>query len=288
MSNLRDLYQDVIFDHYKSPRNHHGLAHHTHVAHGDNVLCGDQVTVYLQLDGDVISDVSFEGSGCAISTASASLMTEALKGKKVAEAKQIFQRFHHLVTDTETDINTDTDTADTGPGSGLGKLEVLAGVREFPARVKCATLAWHTFQLALKDYIAPVPDETLRDNLIAALRTIYDPEIPVNILDLGLIYALDIDPMGNIGIEMTLTAPACPVAGTFPGVVEARLREIEGVRSVHVELVWEPAWSMDNMTDEVKLQLGLLSTQAKVWTSKRTPALQATQSLSHGRSTRQS
>ena len=155
-----------------------------------------------------------------------------------------------------TDANT--DTADTGPDSDLGKLEVLAGVREFPARVKCATLAWHTLQSALKDYIAPVSDEVLRENVIAALRTIYDPEIPVNILDLGLVYALDIDPQGNIEIEMTLTAPACPVAGTFPGIVEARLREIEGVKSVYVELVWEPPWSMDTMTDEVKLQLGLL------------------------------
>ncbi len=249
MSKLRDLYQEVIFDHYKSPRNHHALAHHTHVAHGDNVLCGDQVTVYLQIDGDLIADVSFEGSGCAISTASASLMTEALKGKTVAEAGQIFQKFHHLVTDADADAEPDPD---------LGKLEVLAGVREFPARVKCATLAWHTLQSALKDLIAPVADEALRENVIAALRTIYDPEIHVNILDLGLIYTLDIDPEGHIEIEMTLTAPACPVAGTFPGIVEARLGEVEGVKSAHVELVWEPPWSMDAMTDEVKLELGLL------------------------------
>ena len=255
MSKLRDLYQEVIFDHYKSPRNHHALAHHTHVAHGDNVLCGDQVTVYLQLDGDVIADVSFEGSGCAISMASASLMTEALKGKTVAEAGQIFQKFHHLITEDDT---SDATATDAEADSGLGKLEVLAGVREFPARVKCATLAWHTLQSALKDHLAPVADEALRENVIAALRTIYDPEIHVNILDLGLIYTLDIDPQGHIQIEMTLTAPACPVAGTFPGIVEARLGEVEGVESVHVELVWEPPWSMDAMTDEVKLELGLL------------------------------
>lgn len=104
----------------------------------------------------------------------------------------------------------------------------------------------------------PLPDEALRENVIAALRTVYDPEIHVNILDLGLIYTLDIDPQGNIEIEMTLTAPACPVAGTFPGIVEARLREVEGVKSVHVELVWEPPWSIDSMSDEVKLELGLL------------------------------
>jgi len=102
------------------------------------------------------------------------------------------------------------------------------------------------------------PDVRLREELIAALRTIYDPEIPVNIYDLGLIYALDIDAQGAVAIEMTLTAPACPVAGTFPATVETRLREVPGVSDVHVQLVWEPAWSMELMPEAVKLQLGLL------------------------------
>lgn len=101
-------------------------------------------------------------------------------------------------------------------------------------------------------------EDELRENVIAALRTVYDPEIHVNILDLGLIYLLEIDPDGNIEIEMTLTAPACPVAGTFPGIVEGCVGEVQGVKSVHVELVWEPAWSVDCMTDDVKLELGLL------------------------------
>jgi FeS assembly SUF system protein len=100
--------------------------------------------------------------------------------------------------------------------------------------------------------------EQLRQNLIATLRTIYDPEIPVNIFDLGLIYLIDIDPDGNVEIEMTLTAPGCPVAGTFPATVESRLSEVPGVNDVHVELVWEPAWSMDQLPDEAKLELGLL------------------------------
>lgn len=103
-----------------------------------------------------------------------------------------------------------------------------------------------------------VSEEELRDEIIAVLRTIYDPEIHVNILDLGLIYVLDIDEHGHVEIEMTLTAPACPVAGTFPSVVESRVNEVYGVKSVHVELVWEPPWSIDSMTDEVKLELGLL------------------------------
>jgi len=100
--------------------------------------------------------------------------------------------------------------------------------------------------------------DQLREDLITVLRTIYDPEIPVNIYDLGLIYNIDIDEQHNVNIDMTLTAPACPVAGTFPATVEERLNEVPGVNDVHVELVWEPAWSMDMLTDETKLELGLL------------------------------
>ncbi len=148
MSDLRDLYQDVIFDHYKTPRNHHALADASHVAHGHNRLCGDQVTVYLQLEDDVIAELSFEGAGCAISTASASLMTDALKGKTLGEAEHLFEAFHRMVTQDDTE-----------PDPALGKLEVLAGVREFPARVKCATLAWHTLQAALKKRSVPVSTE---------------------------------------------------------------------------------------------------------------------------------
>lgn len=148
MSDLRDLYQEVIFDHYRKPRNCHALACANHKAEGHNPLCGDQVTVYLKIENDVIEDLSFSGSGCAISTASASLMTEALKGKKVAEVEHLFQEFHHMVTSPE-------DT----PHEDIGKLEVLAGVREFPARVKCATLAWHTLHAALKDQLKAISTE---------------------------------------------------------------------------------------------------------------------------------
>lgn len=148
MSDLRDLYQEVIFDHYRKPRNCHALACANHKADGHNPLCGDQVTVYLKVENGVIEDLSFSGSGCAISTASASLMTEALKGKKVAEVEHLFQEFHQMVTSSE-------DT----PHEDIGKLEVLAGVREFPARVKCATLAWHTLHAALKDQLKAISTE---------------------------------------------------------------------------------------------------------------------------------
>jgi nitrogen fixation NifU-like protein len=140
MSDLRELYQEVILDHHKKPRNFRTLEGARHVE-GYNPLCGDKVTVYVKLDGDVVRDVSFQGSGCAISTASASMMTESLKGKTRAEAEALFQSFHALLTGKTP--------ADDG-SANLGKLQVFSGVREFPLRVKCATLAWHTFHAALE------------------------------------------------------------------------------------------------------------------------------------------
>lgn len=137
MSDLRDLYQEVIFDHNRHPRNFHKLEDANRVAEGFNPLCGDRLTVYLKVENGIIRDVSFEGKGCAISTASASLMTENLKGKTEAEAEKLFEAFHATVTGKGTS---------TAP---LGKLSVLTGVREYPARVKCATLAWHTVHAAL-------------------------------------------------------------------------------------------------------------------------------------------
>lgn len=137
---LSDLYQEIIIDHNRAPRNFRKIEAPTHRAEGYNPLCGDRLTVYLVLDGDgVIKDLSFEGSGCAISVASASLMTEQLVGKTESEAREIFDSFHHLVTER-----------DRVPDEALGKLAALAGVREYPARVKCATLCWHAMQSALE------------------------------------------------------------------------------------------------------------------------------------------
>ena len=142
MSDLRELYQEVILDHNKRPRNFRMIESPTRVAKGHNPLCGDRLTVYLNIDGDRIADVAFEGSGCAISKASASLMTEAVKGKTVAEAEALFQRFHNLVTSPPDEpVST----------NGLGKLAVFAGVREYPVRAKCASLAWHTMKNAVED-----------------------------------------------------------------------------------------------------------------------------------------
>jgi nitrogen fixation NifU-like protein len=140
MSDLRELYQEVILDHNRRPRNFRAIADATRTCEGFNPLCGDRLTLYLAIDGDLIRDVSFQGQGCAISKASASLMTESIRGKRVAHAEALFERFHHMVTLAPDAVE---DFAD------LGKLAVLAGVREFPMRVKCASLAWHTLKAAL-------------------------------------------------------------------------------------------------------------------------------------------
>ncbi len=139
---LKDLYQDVIIDHNRSPRNFGKLENPTQVAEGYNPLCGDKLNLYLTTEDDLITDVSFDGSGCAISVASASLMTDSLKGKTIEEAEQLFQNFHDLIMEEES--------PDQEQMQSLGKLAALAGVKEYPARVKCATLCWHTLHSAIQ------------------------------------------------------------------------------------------------------------------------------------------
>jgi nitrogen fixation NifU-like protein len=137
MSDTRDLYQEVILDHYKRPRNFGTLEHPDRTAVGHNPLCGDRVTVYVTMQGNTLADIRFQGSGCAISTASASLMTESVRGKTQSDAESIFDAFHKLVT------------GKNASPSNLGKLAAFSGVSEYPLRVKCASLAWHTLKAAL-------------------------------------------------------------------------------------------------------------------------------------------
>lgn len=147
MSGLRDLYQEVILDHNKRPRNFRAIDEPSHRAEGYNPLCGDRVTVYLNVEDGVIRDLTFQGSGCAISTASASLMTDALKGRSLAEVQALVDEFHDLVT------------GEGPPPQGIGKLAALSGVRDYPTRVKCATLAWHAVRAALEHRDEPVKTE---------------------------------------------------------------------------------------------------------------------------------
>ena len=142
MSELSELYQQVILDHNKKPRNFHKLETANRTAEGYNPLCGDQLNIYLQVEDDQVIDVSFEGSGCAISKASASMMTQAVKGKSKQEAELLFDEFHRMVTGR---LNEESEP------NQLGRLTIFAGVRDFPVRVKCATLAWHTLHAALNN-----------------------------------------------------------------------------------------------------------------------------------------
>jgi nitrogen fixation NifU-like protein len=141
MSELSELYQQVILDHNKRPRNFHKLETANRTAEGHNPLCGDQLTIYMQIEDEVVKDLSFEGSGCAISKAAASMMTQSLKGKTRKEAETLFDEFHRMVTGELDEQQTPNQ---------LGRLTIFAGVRDFPARVKCASLSWHTMNAALK------------------------------------------------------------------------------------------------------------------------------------------
>ncbi len=146
---LRDLYQEVIFDHNRNPRNFRVMTDANRQVEGFNPLCGDRLTLYLKIADNVINDASFQGSGCAISTASVSLMTEIIKGKTEAEADALFHQFHEITTGKSENVQLEA----------IGKLAVLAGVREYPARVKCATLAWHTLDAALKNEAKSISTE---------------------------------------------------------------------------------------------------------------------------------
>ena len=150
MTDLQELYQELILDHNKRPRNRGRLENPDRCAEGYNPLCGDKISVSIEMDRDTIRNIVFEGSGCAISTASASLMTESVKGKTIAQARDLFHRFQSMVTE---------ENGDEASAQGLGKLVVFCGVRKYPARVKCATLAWHTIKAALDDSHAPVTTE---------------------------------------------------------------------------------------------------------------------------------
>jgi nitrogen fixation NifU-like protein len=152
MSELDELYQEVILDHNKSPRNYRAIANANRKAEGYNPLCGDHVTVFLQVDDGVIKDISFQGSGCAISKASASMMTTELKGKSEAAAQELFDHVHKMLTG---DADADGDSG----AEKVGKLAILSGVCKFPARVKCASLAWHTVNSALKGEMQPASTE---------------------------------------------------------------------------------------------------------------------------------
>jgi nitrogen fixation protein NifU and related proteins len=261
---MRELYQEAILDHNRKPRNFRKLDRASRTAEGYNPLCGDKVKIYLRIENDRVSDVSFEGSGCAISIAAASMMTESIKGRTLSAVHRLFEKFHALLT---------AKAAAGSESNELGKLVVFAGVREFPIRVKCATLPWHVLRAAIENKPETVSTDSLslserpsttadrvreiENKVIEVLRTVREPEIPVNIYDLGLIYGLAVEPSGTVAITMTLTAPGCPVAWMIMREVDSKVRAIPGIADVKVDLTWDPPWSRDMMSEVAKLQLGL-------------------------------
>ena len=221
---LKDLYQEIILDHGKNPRNFGKCKNFTSDAKGHNPLCGDKVHIYAQLDKDKkILDLSFEGEGCAISLASASILTDILKGKDFSLASGIIENFLDLIKNKLLTLNSLDESQKT-------TLMSLSGVKDYPMRVKCATMAWHTVSSVLEKM-------KIKEKIISEIKKVYDPEIPVNIYDLGLIYNIDIKNDNEAYIEMTLTSPNCPVADSLPKMVKENINSIDEIKKVDLKLV---------------------------------------------------
>ena len=243
---LKDLYQEIILDHGKNPRNFGKCKDFTNDAKGHNPLCGDKVHIFAQLDNNKkILDLSFEGEGCAISLASASILTDILKGKDFSLASGIIENFLDLIKKNKLlTLNSLDESQKT-------TLMSLSGVKDYPMRVKCATMAWHTVSSVLGKKMK------IKEKIISEIKKVYDPEIPVNIYDLGLIYSINIKNDNEAYIEMTLTSPNCPVADSLPKMVKENISSIEGIKKVDLKLVWSPPWTKDMMSEEAKLELNL-------------------------------
>ena len=302
MSELRDLYQEVILDHNKRPRNFGALDDANRHADGHNPLCGDQISIYLKLNGDIIEDIRFEGQGCAISKASASMMTAELKGKTLAGSGKHLRRVsrngrrpggigrrrsrsvgqiggvfrrpriprpREMRQPRLAHPSRRPGKSRAAGDDGVGIRYSVFGIRKF----RCY-IFFHTRKIRMcnavpnTEYRIPNTRSALwnypqlkkpywKARLLRRSATVYDPEIPVNVYDLGLIYNIDISSQADVHIQMTLTSPGCPVAGTLPPEVEEKAESVPGVREASVEIVWEPQWNMDMMTDEAKLDLGL-------------------------------
>jgi probable FeS assembly SUF system protein SufT len=256
MMELNDLYRDVILDHNRRPRNFGVLEPADARVEGFNPLCGDRLTVQLKMAGDAIADIRFEGQGCAISTASASLMTEAVKGKSRTDALALFDRIHSLLTD------------DDAPSDELGKLAALSGSFTVYIDGNLFRIAGHEAD-AIGKTAANAPEvppgaseEDVKGIIWQQLKTCYDPEIPVNIVDLGLVYECEVtrndDATRNVDIKMTLTAPGCGMGEILVQDVRGKVEIIPTVARANVELVFDPPWNQAMMSDEARLQTGMM------------------------------
>ena len=274
-----DLYREIILEHFKNPRNHGRLSQPSFTAEGANPFCGDELEVTVALEGDLIGQIKAQCKGCSISQASASMMTEAVKGKSLAEAERLIKSFKGLMLENAS-VQTLPDD--------LEELESLEGVKKYPVRIKCAILSWNTLlegihahrkgsaktthvegeegekpdlTKTLNEESPAVPSSKpasdLEEEVRAALKRVVDPELNMNVVDLGLIYSIEVEE-GRIKVTYTLTSPGCPLGPVIKGQMHSALGQLPWVKEIEPELVWAPPWDPHTMaSEEAKTELGI-------------------------------
>ena len=279
-----DLYRDIILEHFRNPRNQGKLAQPTFISHGANPFCGDELELTVRMEGDALREILVQPKGCSISQASASMMTEAIKGKTIAQAEELARRFKAAMLEGAS-LETSTEMED---------LQALEGVKKYPVRIKCAILSWNTLLEGLSAHhkgkkeathvegeegehktlesqaepapaakgqspsgTVPAPSGSPEEQVKEALRTVIDPELNLNILDLGLIYGTEIQG-GNVKVTYTLTSPGCPLGPVIKGQMQSALLKLGWVKEVQTDLAWIPPWDPRTMaSEEIKTELGI-------------------------------
>lgn len=271
MSLTDDLYREIILEHFREPRNFGVLEPADIVAQGANPFCGDELEVTARLSGLTVDRLMSQGKGCSISQASASMMTEALTGKPLEEAAQLARAFKEFMLAPSQAGLADLK-ADGALPPALKELEVLSGVKKYPVRIKCAILAWNTFLEGVEQHrqgqiasaqtaphvAAPSDPAAIQEQLRTALKSVIDPELNMNIVDLGLVYGVEANDRGEARVTYTLTSPGCPLGPIIQSQVQAALKKIPWVTQVQCALVWTPPWNPKTMaSEEVKMELGI-------------------------------
>ena len=284
MSVTDDLYREIILEHFKNPRNHGRLSHPDLTAQGANPFCGDELEVTVQLEKEKILEIQSQGKGCSISQASASMMTESLQGKTVEEAEKIAQRFKMIMLEgAPFDLPAEFED-----------LQSLDGVKKYPVRIKCAILGWNTLLEGIEAHRkgksvashvegeegehpalskqlvsdSPLSDQTaaggvsdtvlsFQEEVLTALKEVIDPELNMNVVDLGLVYGTEIRD-GEVKVTYTLTSPGCPLGPVIKGQMTTVLGRILWIKKIETLLVWNPPWDPKTMaSEEVKTELGI-------------------------------
>lgn len=281
-----DLYREIILEHFKSPRNHGRITQPSFMAEGANPFCGDELEVTISLEGETIREIKSQGKGCSISQSSASMMTEAVKGKSLSQAEGLIKSFKAVMLENAPLETLPADMED---------VEALEGVKKYPVRIKCAILSWNTLLEAIhahrkgKDQTshiegeegekanltqilneesekAPIPSEAahpekpisgLEEEARGALKTVIDPELNMNVVDLGLIYGVTVQD-SHVKVTYTLTSPGCPLGPVIKGQMQSALAKLPWVKEIEPELVWAPPWDPHTMaSEEAKTELGI-------------------------------